>query len=155
MIHVGCATKIAPKVAQTRGACVESVHPFSAVVVSADGRPPRVFGGDLHTTWRSAAKLFQLAVALELLGDPDLAPASLAVGAASHSAEPVHVALVRDLLDRFGLDATGLRCGGHPPVHVPSPDALLRAGGSFSDLHRKYERLGATPNECADKILSC
>lgn len=124
-----------PDVLQTRGSCIESVHPFSAVAVTDDGQPMRVLGEDRPTTWRSAAKPFQLAVALELLGDPEMPPESLAVGAASHSAEPVHLALVRGLLDRFRLDPAGLRCGAHPPAHVPTAEAILRAGGSFSDLH--------------------
>ena len=57
------------------------------------------------------------------------------IGAASHSAEPIHLALVQRVLDRFGLDANDLRCGAHPPMHEPSAAAMLRAGEDFSTLH--------------------
>lgn len=121
-------------VIQTRGGCIEAVHPCS-VAVACDGRAELLTGHDAITTFRSAAKPFQLAVSLEALGDPSLAPEDLAIGAASHSAEPVHVARVEALLARFGLDPSGLRCGAHPPIHVPSAEAVLRGGGRFSDLH--------------------
>lgn len=122
------------QVIQTRGGCVEAIHPSSAVVVHA-GRVELLVGDDRETTFRSAAKPFQLAVSLESLDDPEVTPEELAIGAASHSAEPAHVARVEALLARFGLDATALRCGAHPPVHVPSAEAILRAGGRFTDLH--------------------
>jgi len=123
-----------PLVVQRRGACVESKHPFSVALQPHIG-PAELIGPDLETTWRSAAKPFQLASNLELLGDPDVPEDELAVGAASHSAEPQHVAIVRRILDRFGRRAEDLRCGTHPPAHTPSAEALLRAGGEFSPIH--------------------
>jgi L-asparaginase II len=123
-----------PEVLQRRGPAVESVHPFSVAFVR-DREEPVVLGADRVTTFRSASKPFQLATSLEVLGDPDLPDDELAVGAASHSAEPAHLAVVERILARFGLDASGLRCGAHPPVHEPSARAILRAGGEFTDLH--------------------
>jgi L-asparaginase II len=123
-----------PHVVQTRGSCVEAVHPFSAVGVQ-DGQVVFRLGDDLVTTWRSAAKPFQLATSLELLGDPDLPEAELAIGAASHNAQPIHLDVVRSILQRFGLHETDLRCGAHAPMHAPSAEAILRAGGHFTDLH--------------------
>jgi L-asparaginase II len=123
-----------PEVLQTRGAVVESVHPFS-VAVAREGEVAVFAGDDRTTTFRSAAKPFQLATSLEVLGDPELPEDELAVGAASHSAEPIHLAVVGRILARFGLPASGLRCGAHPPVHEPSARAVLRAGGEFTDLH--------------------
>ena len=70
-----------------------------------------------------------------MLGHPDVDETWLAVGAASHNAEPRHVALVESILARFNVEASGLRCGAHAPVHVPSAEALLRAGGHCSALH--------------------
>lgn len=123
-----------PTVLQFRGPCVESEHPFSAVAVHA-GQVVWQAGDDPVTTWRSAAKPLQLATALEILGDPELAADWLAVGAASHSAEPDHLQRVRAILAHFGAPEAGLRCGAHPPIHVPSAEAVLRAGEPFSDIH--------------------
>lgn len=123
-----------PIIEQIRGTCVEGRHPFSAVRVDAGGVTTWL-GEPVSSTWRSAAKPFQLACSLELLGDPDLDDAHLAIGAASHSGEPVHVRLVEELLAQFGLHPSDLRCATHPPSHEPSAWAILRAGGTFSDLH--------------------
>lgn len=123
------------EVRQSRGACVESVHPFSVFAVR-DGALILSTGEDRETAFRSASKPHQLAVSLAHLGDPsDLTSEQLAVGAASHSAEPVHLAHVRSVLARFGRSESDLRCGAHPPVHVPSAEQILRDGGAFTDLH--------------------
>jgi L-asparaginase II len=123
------------EIVQTRGSCIESRHPFHAVGV-CDGEVVFRWGDPgIVTTWRSAAKPFQLAASLEVLGDPPVAEAELAVGAASHSGEPMHVAVVRGLLERLGVPESGLRCGTHPPVHEPSARAILRAGDDFTDIH--------------------
>lgn len=119
---------------QWRGDCVESVHPISIVAVS-DGDVILAEGDDRETAFRSACKPHQLAVSLSELGDPPLSSRHLAVGAASHSGEPAHTKLVQEILDRFGAKAEGLRCGAHPPAHAPSAEAILRAGGAFTDLH--------------------
>ena len=121
-------------VLQTRGECVESRHPISAVAV-CEGRVVWRAGDDVETTFRSASKPFQLACSLEALGDPAVGVEELAVGAASHSAEPVHLALVKGVLARFGATPEGLRCGAHAPVHVPSAEAVIRAGERYTDLH--------------------
>jgi L-asparaginase II len=123
-----------PTVVQTRGAIVEAVHPFSVSSVTLDGAVS-VEGPDVETAFRSAAKPFQLAVSLEVLGDPEVTEAMLAVGSASHSAEPVHLEVVRRILGQFGVSEGALKCGAHPPVHEPSAQAVLRAGGAFTDLH--------------------
>jgi L-asparaginase II len=119
---------------QRRGACDEVALSASVAVVQG-GALVALRGDDRVTTFRSAAKPFQLAVSLEALGDPPFDDEDLAVGAASHSAEPVHVARVEALLRRFGLDVTGLLCGAHAPAHTPSAEAVIRAGGAYTALH--------------------
>lgn len=119
---------------QRRGACDEVTLSASVAVVQG-GALVALRGDDRVTTFRSAAKPFQLAVSLEALGDPAVDAEDLAVGAASHSAEPVHVARVEALLRRFGLNAAGLRCGAHAPAHTPSAEAVIRGGGAYSALH--------------------
>jgi len=123
-----------PRVEQWRGAQLEAVHAFSAVAVRGD-EVLETWGEAVSTTWRSAAKPFQLAVSLELLGRPTVPSEELAVGAASHSAEAEHLAIVGRILDGFGLEESGLRCGGHAPASVAAHESLLRAGGAITDMH--------------------
>jgi L-asparaginase II len=122
------------RVIQTRGSCVESIHPASVVAVR-DNRVVWSVGEDIRTTFRSASKPFQLACSLEALGDPSLPSDELAVGAASHSAETVHVEIVRRILQRFGASEAGLLCGAHGPMHVPSAEAVIRANQAYSSVH--------------------
>ncbi len=126
-----------PVVRQLRGPVVEAVHPYSVALVvdPTFGTPATIEGPDLVTTYRSSAKPFQLAVALEALGDARFDDDELALGAASHSAQPRHLAVVERLLARFGLHEHELRCGAHPPMHAPSAEAILRADGRFTNLH--------------------
>ncbi|MEN9798978.1 MAG: hypothetical protein RL653_2674 [Pseudomonadota bacterium] len=123
-----------PHVLQYRGAFAESRHPFSVVALGA-GAPPELAGTPCSTTFRSASKPFQLATSLEVLGNPGVEEAWLAVGAASHNAEPRHLAVVEAILARFGVEASGLKCGAHAPVHVPSAEEIIRSGGAYSALH--------------------
>ena len=123
-----------PHVLQARGAYLESRHPFSVVALSP-GAAPGLAGAPCSTTFRSASKPFQLATSLEVLGEPEVDETWLAVGAASHNAEPRHLDIVQAILARFGVEASGLRCGAHAPMHVPSAEAVLRAGGAYSALH--------------------
>jgi L-asparaginase II len=123
----------------TRGGRRESVHPFSAVMV--DGGEVRwSTGPDLGTYWRSASKPFQLTTALECLGTSadDLPEEAIAIGAASHSAQPEHVALVEKLLRRFGLDEGQLQCGAHPPMHEATAKALATATPIHNNCSGKH-----------------
>jgi len=122
------------RVIQRRGGHAEGVHPFSAVSVR-EGRVVGRLGPPVRTTWRSAAKPFQLRTSLGVIGDPSLPPEELAVGAASHTAEPRHLAVVRAVLGRFGVAEEQLRCAAHAPLYRPAADAVVRAGGAFSDIH--------------------
>jgi L-asparaginase II len=128
------------RVEQTRGGLVETVHPITAVVsdgtrITWSSAPE---GPAFGTFWRSSCKPFQLLTSLEQLdrGVVDaLAPEDLAVGAASHSGQPLHVARVTELLGRFDLAPEGLRCGAHAPTHDGSRTALIAAGSASSVLH--------------------
>lgn len=119
---------------QWRGAQREAIHPIAAVAVGG-GQVVRRMGPEVTTPWRSAAKPFQLATCLDLLGDPDVSDEMLAVGAASHSGEPRHLELVREILARWDLDESDLLCGAQAPSHVPSYEALLRGGGVVGNIH--------------------
>ncbi len=117
---------------------VESEHPISAVLVDADGTLLHHVGPPCVTPWRSGAKPFQLAASLGLLPPEavgSFSPEDLAVGAASHSAQPFHTARITALLGRWGLDPGCLLCGAHPPMHKPSELDLARRGEAVAALH--------------------
>ncbi|HYM80931.1 MAG TPA: asparaginase [Candidatus Limnocylindria bacterium] len=112
-----------------RGSIPESRHRVQAAVVDRQGH--RIEGtehADLITTFRSAAKPFQLLPLVER-GHADrwrLSQEELAVMAASHTGAESHVRLVRDLLARFGLGEGHLACGFHEPLD-PGSLAYVRA----------------------------
>ncbi len=64
--------------------------------------------------YRSAIKPFQATIVLE--SGVQLTDEELAVAASSHVAQPVHVAIVRSMLDRAGLDSSFLRCPPGPAL---------------------------------------
>lgn len=124
-------------ITQLRGGLVETVHPVSAALWS-DGALRWSVGPDFASFWRSGCKALQLTSSLNHLPADlvaGLTDEELAIGAASHSAQPMHVAYVEDLLARFGLVESDLRCGAHRPMHEPSARALERAGQKPSQLH--------------------
>jgi len=99
-----------------------------------DGAVRWAVGDDVVSFWRSAAKPFQLCVSLEQLPAEltrSISDRELSIGAASHSGEPEHVALVAAMLQRLGGHAHELQCGAHAPMHEPS----ARAVASPTQLH--------------------
>ena len=128
------------RVQSLRNGLCESVHPVSAVAV-VDGRVTWSSGEDLGTFWRSASKPFQLETSLSCLA-PDVVAAlderMLAVGAASHSGQVEHVALVRELLARFGLEEAALQCGAHPPAHADSAKQVATPGNVHNNCSGKH-----------------
>lgn len=135
-------------VLQLRCGLVELQHPVAvAVWEGGDAGQLRVdLGAEHHTYWRSAAKPLQLLAALEAMDGAaasentpftsrSLSDEELAIAAASHSAEPTHTQLVQQLLARFGLGPSDLRCGAHDPLHSASRDALIAVGRRGTALH--------------------
>lgn len=120
-----------------RGTSVESEHRGAWCFVGPEG----VFssGGDQtrRRFLRSAAKPFQAVAALEriLAAGFDLDDDEIAVLAASHAGQPVHVGTIEKLLDRAGLSPSALGCGTHAPWHGPTAKALIREGTAPSVLH--------------------
>ena len=110
-----------------RSGLVESRHPVSVAAVDAGGVVVFRSGGEQATPFflRSAAKPFQAAVCQRC--GADLAPEQLAVASASHTAQPVHVALVEEMLASAGLGPGDLLC---PPVWPSAEGALRRLGAA-------------------------
>lgn len=118
-----------------RGDLVESRHRAHVAVVDASGHLWASFGDPDHVTFtRSSIKAYQLLplVASGAAEEFGLEEADLAVMAASHNGEPVHVERVAGILERLGLGPEHLQCGAHAPYHKASRRALE---GPPSPLH--------------------
>ena len=127
-----------------RGDIAESRHRVQCVVADAAGTVRSASAEpDGVTSFRSAAKPFQLLPFVER-GHADALGCSepeLAIMAASHSGSRAHLALVRGLLDRLGLEASQLACGYHEPQDAESLD----------DVRRDPALCGPIYNNCSGK----
>jgi L-asparaginase II len=122
----------------TRGALVESCHRGAVAIADAEGRV-LLAAGDIERPVfpRSAVKALQ-AIPLVESGAADafgLGQAELAIACASHSGEEVHVAAVRALLAKAGLDESLLACGAHWPMSERASRELTRTGKSPTAIH--------------------
>jgi L-asparaginase II len=117
----------------TRSGLVEAVHPVSVVAVDGQGKVLETLGADLDRPffYRSAVKPLQASVSQRR--GADLGPEQLALAAASHGGQPVHVAVVAGMLAEVGLDEAHLRC---PPDAPSSQSAATRLIGSGMELMR-------------------
>jgi L-asparaginase II len=128
----------APLVEVWRGETVESVHYGAIAVSDADGALIASVGDPQEVTFlRSAAKPIQALPLLEAggAGRFGLTPEEIAVIAGSHGGEPFHLAAVRAILRKIGLDESALRCGAHAPSHRPAAVMLRRRNEEPSAIH--------------------
>jgi L-asparaginase II len=110
---------------------VESVHTGHAAVVDVHGRMLAALGDPALMVFpRSSFKPFQAVPLVEsgAFAASGLGADALAVIAGSHSGTDAHVALVREILERAGVDESALRCGTHTPFDDATA-AALRARG--------------------------
>ncbi len=115
----------------TRGDLVESVHHVAAAAANANGDVILRIG-DIESPvfLRSSAKPFIAAAAIqagvrEAFG---LEMREIAVMCASHVGEPPHIAAVRSILQKIGLDESDLQCGAHLPYDEAVAHEMLREG---------------------------
>ena len=127
-----------PLVRVVRTGFEESVHAGDIAAADADGVLVASTGDpDRMAFARSSMKPLQATVSLSLTSI-DVPAAEVAVMCASHNAEPVHVAAVRSLLARAGVDESALRCPAALPmdqeaaIAAPSP---LRINSDCSGKH--------------------
>jgi L-asparaginase II len=118
-----------------RSGFVESVHAGSVVALGRD-RAVVVRGGTPQAPVfpRSAVKPLQVVGLLR--AGLDWADVDLAVAAASHSGEPVHVARVRAALRRAGLTEDALRNTPDLPLDEATAWAHIRGGGERDRVHQ-------------------
>ncbi len=120
-----------------RGSEVESLHRVH-VAVARDGRLVARHGEpETRAFMRSAAKPIQVLPLVEegLVDALGLTDEELAVAAASHNAEPFHLAAVGSLLEKAGLEPGQLQCGPHEPMYPPAAEALRAAGLEPTPMH--------------------
>lgn len=116
-----------------RSGLVESRHRGVAVHVDPAGEVLWSVGDpDTLIFPRSANKPFQ-AVAMMRAGLP-LAGPELALVAASHSGEAIHLEAVRSILARAGLDESALQTPPSYPLDPKEHAALLRGGGERAPI---------------------
>lgn len=136
--------RLQAEVLVVRGDIAESRHRVRCVAVDAAGTTAAAtLDAERVTSFRSAAKPFQLLPFVERghadrlgFGEPELA-----IMAASHSGSREHLALVRTLLARTGLDASALACGYHDPMDAES----------LEDVRRDPSLRGPLYNNCSGK----
>lgn len=116
-----------------RSGFVEGQHFGSVVTLGPAGERAFALGDvDAPIFPRSASKPLQV---VGMLGcGLSLPPADLALAAASHSGEAVHVSRVLALLQSAGLPESALRCPPALPLSEAAAAATLRAGGGGSRL---------------------
>ena len=114
----------------TRAGLVESAHHGAVVVADAQGGVRWSLGDPVLRTFpRSSLKPFQLLALVRRGGVERFGFTSdeVAVMAASHSGEPLHVGLVQSILGKIGAPTDVLACGFHPPLHPASAAEPSRA----------------------------
>jgi L-asparaginase II len=114
-----------------RGNLVESIHYGSLAVVDVHGNLLVSFGNPKTVTFlRSSAKPFQALPFIEEGGHTHfgLNPSEIALLCASHSGTDEHVAQVRAIQAKTGVQEDQLQCGTHPVSHQPTAQALLLRG---------------------------
>ena len=134
----------APLVEVWRGPIIESRHRGHLTAVDGAGAPIAELGAPETVTYvRSSGKPFQ-AIPLVASGAADrfgFSEEEIAIACGSHSGEPVHVATVRSILGKIGLDESALRCG----VHQPFSAEVVR------ELARNQQQPNVLQNNCSGK----
>ena len=127
-----------PAVGVTRGPRIESIHNVAACATTVKGDVIASVG-DITTPvfLRSASKPFIAAAVLRegAAARFGLEPHEIAVMAASHNGEPIHVAAVRSILQKIDATEADLACGANAPSYEPAARALTESGEHFGAVH--------------------
>jgi L-asparaginase II len=127
-----------PLVETTRGGRVESVHLGALAVVDVDGRVHWSIGdAQLVNFPRSSLKPLQL-LALVARGGVErfgFTRSELAVMAASHVGEAMHIQAVSNVLAKIGAPPEALMCGAHMPINSAAAAELRTSGQPPTALH--------------------
>ena len=120
-----------------RGSLIESRHRGHLIAVDGTGTTIASLGSPETVTFlRSSAKPFQ-ALPVVASGAADrfeFTEQEIAIACGSHNGEPMHVAAVRSMLAKIGLDENALKCGVHEPYSLEVARELIRKGEQPSVL---------------------
>src|SRR6266568_8244154 len=120
-----------------RGSLIESRHRGHLIAVDGTGTTIASLGSPETVTFlRSSAKPFQ-ALPVVASGAADrfgFTEPEIAIACGSHNGEPMHVAAVRSMLAKIGLDENALKCGAHEPYSLEVARELIRKGEQPSVL---------------------
>ena len=124
----------------TRAGHVENIHRGDVAAVNCAGDVVSAVGNaHLPMFWRSAAKPFQALPFVKNGGIEkyNITEEELAVLVSSHSGEENHVALVRGILAKLGLDESVLDCGILRPLNGKAYKKLLLSGEPITAVHNQ------------------
>lgn len=125
----------APIFELTRGGIVETLHYGSIAVVDALGKLIASWGDPYAVTYlRSSAKPFQVLPFLEHGGaiTYGLSRQEIALMCASHAGTDEHIAVLRSIQSRTGVQESDLRCGVHPLGHRATIESMRQRGEAIS-----------------------
>jgi L-asparaginase II len=108
---------------RNRSGLTETTHRGAVAVVDMSGEVV-ARSGDIDRVFflRSSAKPFQALISQE--AGAQLTRQQLAVACASHDGDPVHIALVGQMLEEVGLDESALRCPPSFPLGARARDIV-------------------------------
>ena len=124
----------------TRAGHVENIHRGDIVAVNCAGEIVYSVGNaHLPMFWRSAAKPFQALPFVKNGGleTYNISQEELAVLVSSHSGEDNHVALVRGILKKLGVDESVLDCGTLRPLNSKVFKRMLANGEKILPVHNQ------------------
>lgn len=131
-------TEPAKLVIFNRDGLIEREH-FGYVVRCNQFKTVEKIGDDKNYPFylRSCAKPLQAALMIDYELDKkyDLTEEEIAVCSASHAGERVHVELVKNVLNKFGIPESKLKCGNHDPISQTAQNELLKSGQCATSLH--------------------
>jgi L-asparaginase II len=120
-----------PLVRVIRSGLEESAHHGDVCVVGADGATVAQAGDASRVIFaRSCMKPLQATVSLSL-APFEFTDREIAVMCASHNAEPIHLEVVRTILDRAGVPEAALQC----PPRRPMDEVAAAAAGEPKPIH--------------------
>ena len=124
----------------TRANHVENIHRGDVAIVNCGGEILHSVGNaKLPMFWRSAAKPFQALPFVKNGGleKYNISQEELAILVSSHSGEDNHVALVRGILKKLGVDESVLDCGTLRPLNSKVFKRMLANGEKILPVHNQ------------------
>ncbi len=111
-----------------RDGLIEQEH-FGFVVRCTKDEPCEKFGDDKNYPYflRSCAKPLQASLIIDFGLDEkfDMTSEEIAICCASHAGEKIHIDIVRNLLNKFGVEESYLKCGEHEPISKTAQKELI------------------------------